>query len=157
MLRRLADPMSGRAVPAGLEIRRVVDVAEYERTPHPAIGPLTTPLRRHALERLRALASDRSGHARAFVAWLKGTPVGAIELFLGSESAGLHSLSVLEGYEGSGIGSALIEHVCAEAVRSRAKTMVLLASTEGQRLYERRGFTEVGRFGYWYRSFQRAC
>ena len=157
MLRRLADPTPRRAVPAGLEIRRVVDVAEYERTPHPAIGPVTTPLRRQAFERLRALVADRSGRTRAFVAWLKGKPVGATELFLGSESAGLHSLSVLEGYEGGGIGSALIEHVCEDAVRSRAKTMVLLATTEGQRLYERRGFTEVGRFGYWYRSFQRAC
>jgi hypothetical protein len=34
--------------------------------------------------------------------------------------------------------------------------MVLLASAKGQRLYEQRGFSEVGRFGYWYRSFQRA-
>ena len=76
---------------------------------------------------------------------------------LGSESAGIHGLSVLEGYEGRGIGSALIEHVCRDAVRSRARTMVLLATTEGQRLYERRGFREVGRFGYWYRSFQRDC
>ena len=86
-----------------------------------------------------------------------GRPVGAIELFIGSESAGIHGLSVLEGYEGGGIGSALIEHVCADAVNSGATSMVLLATTEGQRLYERRGFREVGRFGYWYRSFQRAC
>ena len=78
-------------------------------------------------------------------------------MFLGSESAGIHGLSVLDGYQGNGIGSALIEHVCSDAVRSGARTMVLLATTEGQRLYDRRGFTEVGRFGYWYRSFQRAC
>jgi ribosomal protein S18 acetylase RimI-like enzyme len=156
MLRTLADAVARRAAPGALEIRPVVDVAEYESTPHPAIGPITTPLRRQAFERLRALVADRSGRTRAFVAWLKGRPVGAIELFLGSESAGLHSLTVLDGYQGSGIGSALIEHVCEDAVRSGAKTMVLLASAEGQRLYERRGFREVGRFGYWYRSFQRA-
>ena len=155
MLRTLADAVSRRAAPGGLEIRPVVDVAEYESTPHPAIGPVTTPLRRLAVERLRTLVADPSGRTRAFVAWLNGTPVGAIELFLGSESAGIHSLTVLDGYQGSGIGSALIEHVCADAVRSGAKTMVLLASAEGQRLYEQRGFSEVGRFGYWYRSFQR--
>ena len=155
MVRTLADAVSRRASPGALEIRPVVDVAEYESTPHPSIGPVTTPLRRLAVERLRALVADRSGRTRAFVAWLKGKPIGAIELFLGSESAGLHSLTVLDGYQGSGIGSALIEHVCEDAVRSGATTMVLLASADGQRLYERRGFSEVGRFGYWYRSFQR--
>jgi GNAT superfamily N-acetyltransferase len=154
MLRRLADPVSEGTLPAQLEIRRVVDVAEYETTPHPTIGPLTTPLRRQAFERLRALVADRSDRARAFVAWIDGSPVGAAEIFLGTESAGIHGLSVLEGYEGRGIGSALIEHVCRDAVRSGGNTMVLLASTEGQRLYERRGFREVGRFGYWYRSFR---
>ena len=78
-------------------------------------------------------------------------------MFLGSDSAGIHGLSVLDGYEGRGIGSALIEHVCRDAAQAGARTMALLATTEGQRLYERRGFTEVARFGYWYRSFQRAC
>jgi ribosomal protein S18 acetylase RimI-like enzyme len=91
------------------------------------------------------------------VAWLKGKPVGAIEVFLGSESAGIHGLSVIEDHHGRGIGSALIEHVCQDAFGSHAKTMVLLATSEGQRLYERRGFMEAGRFGYWYRSIQRAC
>jgi GNAT superfamily N-acetyltransferase len=157
MVRTLADAVPHRASPAGLDVRRVVDVTEYEKTPHPAIGPITTPLRRQAFERLRTQVSDDSGQARAFVAWLKGEPVGAIEIFLGSESAGIHGLTVVDGCEGKGIGSALIEHACADAARSRATTMVLLASTEGQRLYKRRGFTEVGRFGYWYRSFQRAC
>jgi hypothetical protein len=33
--------------------------------------------------------------------------------------------------------------------------MVLLATTEGQRLYQRRDFTEVARFGYWYCASQR--
>lgn len=95
MLRKLGDSPPRRAFLAGLEIRRVVDVAEYETTPHPAIGPITTPLRRQALERLRAQVTDRSGRARAFVAWLKGEPVGALELFIGSQSAGIHGLSVL--------------------------------------------------------------
>jgi ribosomal protein S18 acetylase RimI-like enzyme len=49
----------------------------------------------------------------------------------------------------------LIEQGCRDAAESGATEIVLLATTEGQRLYERRGFTEVGRFGYWYRSFQR--
>jgi GNAT superfamily N-acetyltransferase len=157
MVRTIGKAVPHREAPASLDVRRVVDVAEYEKTPHPAIGPMTTPLRRQAFERLRTQVADRSGRARAFVAWLKGKPVGAIETFLGSESAGIHGLTVVDGFEGRGIGSALIEHACVDAARSGAKTMVLLASTEGQRLYERRGFNEVDRFGYWYRSFQRVC
>jgi ribosomal protein S18 acetylase RimI-like enzyme len=153
-------PLAGR-VPArsrtvGLEVRPVVDVAEYERIPHPAIGPLTTPLRRVALERLRALLAGGSGRTHSFVAWLQDQPVGALELFIDKEAAGIHGLSVLDQYQRRGVGSALIEHACAVASRQGAETMVLLATTEGQRLYAQRGFREVARFGYWYRSFQRS-
>jgi ribosomal protein S18 acetylase RimI-like enzyme len=155
MLRTLRLAASSRATPTGLVIRRVRDVAEYEKAPYPAIGPITTPLRRVAFERLRALLTERGGRTRAFVAWLNDEPVGAIEMFHGSETAGIHGLSVLDRYQGRGIGSALIEQGCREAAESGATEIVLLATAEGQRLYERRGFTEVGRFGYWYRSFQR--
>ena len=130
-------------------------MAEYEHAPHPAIGTLTTPLPRQLFGRLKALVSHPSGRTRAFVAWLDGTPVGATELFLGSTSAGIQGLSVLKAYQGRGIGSALIEHICQEARRNGAKTMALLAINEGYQVYARRGFKEVARFGYGYRSFQR--
>jgi hypothetical protein len=32
--------------------------------------------------------------------------------------------------------------------------MALLATSDGQRVYERCKFVEVARFGYWYRSFR---
>lgn len=161
MVRTLRPGAPSRSTPSSLVIRRVGDVAEYEKAPYPAIGPITTPLRRVAFERLRALLTERSGRTRAFVAWLKDglkdEPVGAIEMFHGSETAGIHGLSVLDRYQGRGIGSALIEQGCRDAAESGATEMVLLATSEGQRLYERRGFTEVARFGYWYRSFQRGA
>jgi predicted N-acetyltransferase YhbS len=90
-----------------------------------------------------------------FVAWRDGQPVGSSELFLGSACAGLHSLTVPEQYRQRGIGTALVEHTCAEAVLRGASTIVLLASSDGRPLYERCGFGAVARFGYWYRSFQR--
>ena len=155
MLRTLRPAATSRSSPAGLVIRRVGDVAEYEKAPYPAIGPITTPLRRVAFERLRALLTERRGRTRAFVAWLHDEAVGAIEVFHGSETAGIHGLSVLDRYQGRGIGSALIEHGCRDAAESGAAEIVLLATTQGQRLYDRRGFTAVGRLGYWYRSFQR--
>jgi ribosomal protein S18 acetylase RimI-like enzyme len=122
---------------------------------HPAIGPLTTHLRRAAFDRLRRLLAERNGGTRALVAWLGERPVGAIELFHGTETAGVHGLSVPKRYQGQGIASALLEEGCADARDAGFKHVVLLATTEGQRLYQRRGFVEVGRFGYWYRSVQR--
>jgi ribosomal protein S18 acetylase RimI-like enzyme len=156
MVRSLKEPTPYHDLPKGLVVRRVVDVSEFERTPHPAIGPLTTPLRRAAFERLGALVSEPSGQTREFVAWLNDKPVGAIEVFIGAHGAGIHSLTVLERYQQRGIGSALIEHGCKDARDRGALTIGLLATTEGQRVYMRRGFKEVARFGYWYRSFQNA-
>jgi ribosomal protein S18 acetylase RimI-like enzyme len=155
MLRTLRPAASSRSTPAGVVIRRVEDAAEYEKAPYPVIGPITTTLRRVAFKRLRALLTERSGRTRAFVARLKDEPVGAIEVFRGSETAGVHGLSVLDRYQGRGIGSALIEQGCRDAAENGATEIVLSATTEGQRPYERRGFTEVRRFGCWNRSFQR--
>lgn len=155
MLRHLRASTRSLERPEGLEIRRVEDVEEFTRIPHPAIGPLTTPLRRAALQRLAALIGAPRTRSLMFVAWLDGQPVGSSELFLGSECAGLHSLTVPDAYRHRGIGTALVEHTCAEALRRRAPTIVLLASSDGRPLYERCGFAEVARFGYWYRSFQR--
>jgi GNAT superfamily N-acetyltransferase len=155
MVRHLSSRRPSRALPDGVSIRVVEDVKEFKQMPHPAIGPLTTPLRRAALRRLAALTSDRRHRTVAYVAWLGGTPVGSSELFLGTDCAGLHSLTVPDEYRGRGIGTALVEHTCREAARRGASKVALLASSDGQPLYERCGFFEVARFGYWYRSFQR--
>lgn len=148
-------------VPAGpddraIAIRRILDVAQFEATAHPAIGPITTPIRRNELDRLRVLVSSETQPTRAYVAWMDGSPVGAIELFLGTDAAGVHGLHILPTWQRRGVASALLEHVCREAARSGYSRLVLLASSEGQRLYAQRGFREVGRIGYWYRSFQRS-
>jgi GNAT superfamily N-acetyltransferase len=156
MVRILSDPMPARAAPPQLTIRRVRDVKEFSTTPHPSIGAITTPLRAQALARLRALVAEPSGQIRAFVAYVDGQPVGASELFLGSESAGLIGLSVLEARRGQGIGAALLEHTCQQARESGASTMGLIATSDGERLYTRCGFLEVARFGYWYQSLQAA-
>ncbi|MGH9202606.1 MAG: GNAT family N-acetyltransferase, partial [Vicinamibacterales bacterium] len=151
MVRSLSDTRPAEARPAGFEIGRVKDATVFEKTPHPSIGAITTPLRRQALDRLRSLISSRSERTVAFVAWLEKQPVGACEVFHGSEVAGLHSLTVPDEHRGRGIGAALVEHACRHAVQRGASTMVLLASSDGQRLYERCGFEQVARFGYWYR------
>jgi GNAT superfamily N-acetyltransferase len=155
MIRNLGDRVAPlRPVPQ-LIVRRVIDVEVFRKTPHPAIGPLTTHLRRTSFERLKALLSDSSHRNLNYVAWLDDQPAGSIELFLGSDCAGIHGMSVLERYQRRGIASALIEHACKDLRTLGVQNLGLLATTEGQQLYVRRGFREVARFGYWYRSFQR--
>jgi GNAT superfamily N-acetyltransferase len=155
MVRRLNDSVPEGRDDRSIAIDRVLDAASFEATPHPAIGPITTAIRRHELDRLGALVSSETQRTRAYVAWIERTPVGAIELFLGTDAAGVHGLHVLPAWQGRGVASALLEHVCREAARSGYSSLVLLASSEGQQLYARRGFREVGRIAYWYRSFQR--
>jgi len=157
MIRNLADRGPSFRQPKELVIRRVSDPTEFRHSVHPAIGPLTTQLRRNAFERMRALLSQPSARTHDYVAWLNGTPVGAIEVFVGSECAGIHGLTVPEQYQGQGIASALIERACIDVRALGVERIGLLASAEGQRLYVRRGFLEVAQFGYWYRSFQRNC
>ena len=154
MVRDLAEHHPARAMPPGLTMRAIEDPSEFERTPHPSIGPITTPRRRHMLDGLSAHLLARPARAFGFVAWLDGKPVGASLLFMGSECAGLHDLTVLEEHRGRGYGAALLTHTCREAVRRGASRMALLATSDGQRVYERCRFFEVARFGYWYRSFR---
>lgn len=155
MVRSLGDTAVERHDHRTVAVRRVLDLAQFESMPHPAIGPLTTQIRRHERDRLRALVSAEAQRTRAYVAWIDETPVGAIELFLGTDAAGVHGLHVLQAWQGRGVASALLEHACREASESGFSNLVLLASSDGQHLYDRRGFREVGRIGYWYRSFQR--
>lgn len=155
MVRDLSDGRTFSGPERPIEIRRVLDGSEFKETRHPAIGALTTTLRRRAFERLCTLVREPGARTRAFVAWNGNTPIGSLELFLGSEAAGVHSLRVPAQHQGRGVATALLEHACSEAARHGARLMVLLASSEGQRLYERRGFTVVGHLGHWYRSFQR--
>jgi GNAT superfamily N-acetyltransferase len=155
MVRDLSKAMPPAKAPVGVTIRPVTDVDRFRATPHPSIGPLTTPLRRAAFESLRAVVRGEPERCRAFVAWSGETAVGATLVFLGGECAGLHDVDVVEAHRGRGIGARLVDHSCRCAAESGAPSIVLLATGMGQRVYERCGFVEVARFGYWYRSFQR--
>ena len=148
MIRTLDASISSPALPAGVEIRTLGEATLLE--------PVTTARRRCELARLRVRLADPSARTRVFDAWVDSAAVGRTELFIGTECAGIHGLSVSEIHQGRGIGSALLERACHEAALAGSRRVVLLATTEGQRLYERRGFTEIARFAYWYRSFQRA-
>jgi GNAT superfamily N-acetyltransferase len=154
MVRDLAEPHAPRAMPRGLTIRSVEDPSELGKAAHPSIGPITTPRRRRMLDGYTARLLARPARTLSFVAWLDGKPVGASLLFLGKECAGLHDLTVLEELRGRGYGAPLLLHTCRAARKLGASRMALLATSDGQRVYERCKFVEVARFGYWYRSFR---
>ena len=143
-----------RPSPAGLRIDEIASLEALGGVPHPGIGPPTTPFRRFAAARLRALLARPGRPVRALIAWLGGEPVGFAELFIGETCAGLHGLGVGERWQGRGIGAALVDRVCALAVEAGRDQVVLLATTDGERVYGRRGFVEIARFAYYYRSFQ---
>lgn len=155
MWRDLSKPIPRPTAPTGVTIRPVTDVDLFRTTLHPSIGPLTTPLRRAGFQSFRALVGNEPDRCRAFVAWSGATAVGATLVFLGSECAGLHDVDVIETERGRGIGGALVDHSCLYAAKSGASSIVLLATGMGESVYARCGFVEVGRFGYWYRSFRR--
>jgi len=153
MLRHLAK-RERSTPPSGIEIRRLQNIAEFSGRFYPSIGPITTPLRATALNRLGALLADPDRRTVAFVLYDRGQPVGAAELFVGASHATLNGLHVLASHRGRGLGSALLEQACAEASDRGAASIGLIATNDGERLYSRRGFDEAARVGWWYRSFQ---
>jgi GNAT superfamily N-acetyltransferase len=155
MLRDLTTASPPTSAPPGISISAVTDVEPFRTTPHPSIGPLTTPLRRVAFESLKATVTGDRDRSRAFVAWSGETPVGATLVYLGTECAGLSDVDVVEEHRRRGIGAALVDHSCRFAAERGASAIVLLATGMGEGVYKRCGFAEVARFGYWYRSFQR--
>ena len=142
-----------RRIP-GLDVRLVEDVEVFRTTPHAMIGPLTTERRRLGFAALKARLGERPARTFPFVAWLGGEAVGSSLLYMGNACAGLHDLSVPMAHRGQGIGAALLEHTCAEAARRGASRMVLLATSDGERVYLRNGFVEVARIAYWYGSLK---
>jgi GNAT superfamily N-acetyltransferase len=143
-----------RTAPAGLRIQDITSLDDFGDRHHPAVGPPTTPFRRFAVARLAALHALPGRPVRSLIAWLDGEPVGSAEMFVGTSCAGLHGLGVAERCQGRGIGSALVDRVCAIATDAGRDQVALLATTKGERVYASRGFVEVARFGYYYRSFQ---
>ncbi len=147
MVRAVTPSSSLPDAPQDVEIRALTGPLATARA--------TTRRARCELQRVQARLADPLQRTRVFDAWIGEKAVGRIELFIGRECAGIHGLSVDDEHQGRGIGSALLERACHEAAHAGAREVVLLATTQGERVYERRGFEEVARFAYWYRSFQR--
>jgi hypothetical protein len=80
MMRTTGRRIELRRVP-GLKCHVIDDPSEFLATPHPSIGPITTPKRRYALTRLSALIAHRPQTTWGFIASLDGQAVGSSILF----------------------------------------------------------------------------
>ena len=144
MLRDVGSEDIPSSSPAGIEIREISDAETATRL----VGSPKTPRGRCEVGRLHARLADPRRRTRLFGATLEGRIVGHLELFVGSACGGIHGITVDESMQGRGIGSALLDRACQAAAAAGSAQVVLLATTEGERLYTRRGFREVARFGY---------
>ncbi|HSP66505.1 MAG TPA: GNAT family N-acetyltransferase [Bryobacteraceae bacterium] len=142
-------------VPEGIRIIRTPHHSMYLRHPHPNLGPITTEIRRHELNRLAHLAAQWPDHFFDFVALAPGNrPVGACSMFLSESAAGLYDVGVLESQRGRGIGTAMLAYALRFARDRDREQAVLLASGMGYGMYCRAGFREVCKVAYWYRSLR---
>ncbi|MBI3684548.1 MAG: GNAT family N-acetyltransferase [Acidobacteria bacterium] len=123
--------------PAGLEVRRVRTTAELNDFANG--DPAALAFYQSAAPVL--LEEDCS--MRLFIGCLDGHRVATSELFLGGGVAGLYGISTRKEHQRRGIGLYMTWAAAAEARRLGFPTAVLLASEEGQRVYERLGFRAV--------------
>jgi len=146
------DEVPNVPVPRGVTIAAVGDHGMYEQQPHPYFGRISTPIRRYELARLASLSARSPRDVFDFAAIENGRPIGACTLALSASAAGLHDVGIVADRRGRGVGSALVAHALRFARKQRYEHAVLIATGLGFRMYQRVGFREVCRVGYWYRA-----
>ena len=83
---------------------------------------------------------------RAWVAYANGAPVGTAATVAAGGVTGLYNIAILPEYRRRGYGTALTRLAAEEAFRQGgAKKLILQASSQGVRMYERMGFRTVTR------------
>jgi GNAT superfamily N-acetyltransferase len=80
------------------------------------------------------------GHVRHYLAWLGNTPVGTASLVLSDGVAGVWNVGTLADYRHRGVAATLMHHILSEARALGYEQSMLLASNDGQPLYERLGY-----------------
>jgi GNAT superfamily N-acetyltransferase len=70
--------------------------------------------------------------------------------FLDGDLAGIFDMEVWEPFRRRGLGSALLNTVCAVAREAGAVHAVLNATPDGKQLYDARGFTQIGEGITWW-------
>jgi GNAT superfamily N-acetyltransferase len=84
--------------------------------------------------------------AAAFVGRVDGTPVSSSLLAVTGMTAGIYNVATPEPFRGKGYGAALTWAAVAEGARRGCTHAVLQASPSGYPVYQRMGFTDIGRY-----------
>jgi ribosomal protein S18 acetylase RimI-like enzyme len=100
-----------------------------------------------------ALTRERPKHT-----WYAAAYTGPARRFAGhawshlSEDgiAGIFNMAVWEPFRRQGLGSALLQTLCAAAATAGARHAVLNATPDGKKLYEARGFQQIGEGITWW-------
>ena len=100
----------------------------------------------HVVDRLiqRGLLDEPA--AAAFVGRVDGTPVSSSLLAVSGTTAGVYNVATPEPFRGKGYGAALTWAAIAEGARRGCTHAVLQASPSGYPVYQRMGFTDLGRY-----------
>ena len=149
---RLADHPTEYPIPAEITVHTVDDYGLFSLRPHPILKRIATARKRHIISTFSRLMQKRPRKHWMFIADWAGTPVGTAIVYLHRGSAGIYDVEVLEECRGQGIGTALLQSVCAFSRDQGAETAVLAASEQGTRFYPRFGFQLVGRYPTYYYS-----
>lgn len=81
------------------------------------------------------------------VGYIYGKPISIGILFLSGDSAGIFSLVTSEEFQGQGYGTDMMVYLMKVAKDHGCHSVTLSASSDsGYRIYERLGFSEVGKF-----------
>lgn len=79
-------------------------------------------------------------HVRHYLGWLNNTPVGTATLVLLNGVAGVWNVGTLPEHRHKGVAASLMHGILKEARNLGYSKSMLLASNEGQPLYERMGY-----------------
>lgn len=130
------------------------DFGCFRRHPHPYFGPITTAIRRHAVAARAHLATRQPRQTWDLVArdtiGPEAAPLGICTLFISGRVAAFFDVGVIDDVQRRGIGAALMAYACRVARDRGCDHAILISSGMGFGMYQRVGFREVARFGFWY-------
>ena len=79
-------------------------------------------------------------HVRHYLGWLNNIPVSTASLVLSDDVAGVWNVGTMAEYRHRGVAASLMRHIRADARELGCDKSMLLASNDGQPLYERLGY-----------------
>jgi ribosomal protein S18 acetylase RimI-like enzyme len=135
-------------LPSGLIVKRVVDSAGLSHYATIVAANWTPPdpsvLQFYELTRDAILTPGCPVHL--FVGYLAGRPVAAAEAFINDTAGGIYGIATLASHRRRGIGAAISSAAVDDVFRSGCSLATLQASSDGQGIYSRLGFTPAGEF-----------